>query len=307
VNLHSKQFLDCDDPVVSFDSAAVAVLPVPYEGGVSYGKGTASAPDAVIDASRHLELYDEALKVEPHRMGIVTLEPPEIPNDPALLENAVYITVFDLIAADKFTVMLGGDHSITYGCVKALVEKHGPISVIQLDAHSDLRDTYEGSAFSHGCIMSRIRGLTGNTLQIGIRSMCREEAEKITRENIAVCTMEDYRAGRFDVDGAIQALPDPVFLTIDVDAFDWSVIRSTGTPEPGGLLWDEALQLLRRIFSLKKIVGFDVVELSYDESDRNSPFAVAKLIYKMLGFGLASLVEKGLNRWPDKPAGSLFR
>jgi agmatinase len=307
VNLYFKQFLDCNDPVVSFHSAAVAVLPVPYEGGVSYGKGTANAPDAVIEASRYLELYDERLKIEPHRVGIVTVMSPDIPNDPVLLQNAVYLTVRDLIAADKFTVMLGGDHSITYGYVKALVEKYGRISVIHLDAHSDLRDTYDGSIFSHGCIMSRIRGLTGNTLQIGIRSMSMEEARKIAGENLIVCTMEEYRSGSFEVEAAIERLPDPVFLTIDVDVFDWSVIRSTGTPEPGGLLWDEALQLLKKVFDRKTVVGFDVVELSPDESDRNSPFAVAKLIYKMLGFKLASLVARGLIEWPDKPAGSLFR
>jgi agmatinase len=307
VNLYSKQFLDCNDPVVSFHTAAVAVLPVPYEGGVSYGRGTAKAPDAVIEASRHLELYDEALKVEPHRMGIATVIPPDIPDDPALLQDAVYLSVRDLLAAEKFTVMLGGDHSITYGYVKALAEKHGRISVIHLDAHSDLRDTYEGSSFSHGCIMSRIRGLTGDTLQIGIRSMSLEEAEKIARENIDLCTMEEYRSGSFDLDAAIEVLPDPVFLTIDVDVFDWGLIRSTGTPEPGGLLWDEALQLLKKIFGRKRVVGFDVVELSFDESDRNSPFAVAKLIYKMLGFKLAISVAQGLTKWPDKPLGSFLR
>jgi agmatinase len=307
VNLYSKQFLDCNDPVANFHSAAVAVLPVPYEGGVSYGKGTANAPDAVIEASRHLELYDEGLKAEPHRMGIVTVMPPKISQDPALLQNHVLITARELIGAGKFTVMIGGDHSITFGLVQALIEKYGRISVIQLDAHSDLRETYGGSEFSHGCIMSRILGLTEHTLQIGIRSMSLEEAEKIARDDLAVCTMEEYRTGCFDVDGALEKLPDPVCLTIDVDVFDWSVIRSTGTPEPGGLLWDEALQLLKKIFNRKRVVSFDVVELSSDESDRNSSFAVAKLIYKMLGFKLASSAAQGLCRWPDKPAGSIFR
>lgn len=306
MNLYSKQFLECGDPFADPFSAAVAILPVPYEGGVSYGKGTAGAPDSVIEASAHLELYDEVLKAEPHRMGIVTAMPPEIPQDPALIQNAVFLSIRELLGAGKFNVMLGGDHSITYGYVNALMEKYGRISVIQLDAHSDLRETYGGSPFSHGCIMSRIRGLTGNTLQIGIRSMSLKEAQKIARENLAVCTMEEYRTGSFEMDAALESLPDPVFLTIDVDVFDWSVIRSTGTPEPGGFSWDEALELLKKIFGRKRVVGFDVVELSCDESDRNSPFAVAKLIYKMLGFKLASSVAQGLIRWPDKPAGSLF-
>jgi agmatinase len=306
VKLYAKQFLECDEPIVDFHSAAVAILPVPYEGGVSYGKGTAGAPDAVLDASRHLELYDEALKVEPHRMGIVTVMPPQIPQDPAFLQHVLYPAVRGLLHSGKFTVMLGGDHSITYGYVKALVEKYGRISVIQLDAHSDLRETYDGSMFSHGCIMSRIRTLTEHTLQLGIRSMALEEAERIARENLDVCTMAEYRTGRFDLDTALKRLPEPIFLTLDVDVFDWSVIRSTGTPEPGGLLWDEALGLLKNIFKQKKVAGFDVVELSSDPTDRNSPFAVAKLIYKMLGFKLASSVGQELSKWPDKPSGSLF-
>lgn len=304
---YAKQFLECGEPYSDFESAAVAILPVPYEGGVSFGKGAALAPDAVIEASRHLELYDESLKAEPHRMGIATVAPPEILQGPALLQDAVFFRARELLGAGKFTVVLGGDHSITYGYVKALVEQNGRISVIQMDAHADLRKTYEGSEFSHACIMSRIRGLTGDTLQVGIRSMSLEEADEITRENIPLCTMEEYRSGTFDFDAALDSLPEPVFITIDVDVFDWSVIRSTGTPEPGGLLWDEALQVLKKIFSRRKVVGFDVVELSADEGDRNSPFAVAKLIYKMLGLKLASSVAQGLIEWPRAPVGRLFR
>ena len=304
---YGKQFLECGEPYSDFDSAAVAILPVPYEGGVSFGKGAALAPDAVIGASRHLELYDESLKAEPHRMGIVTVAPPEISQDPALLQDAVFLRARELLGAGKFTVMVGGDHSITYGYVKALTEQYGRISVIQLDAHADLRKTYEGSEFSHACIMSRIRGLTEDTLQIGIRSMSIEEAAEIARDNIPLCTMEEYRSGKFDLDAALDRLSDPVFITMDADVFDWSVIRSTGTPEPGGLLWDEALELLKKIFTRRKVVGFDVVELSADEGDRNSPFAVAKLLYKMLGYKLAATVAQGSLQWPEAPAGTLFR
>ena len=304
---YAEQFLECGEPYSIFDSAAVAILPVPYEGGISFGKGAALAPDAVIKASRHLELYDESLKTEPHRMGIVTVAPPEILQDPALLQDAVFFRARELLRAGKFTVMLGGDHSITYGYVKALAEQYGRISVIQLDAHADLRKTYEGSKFSHACIMARIRGLTRDTLQVGIRSMSIEEAYEIGRDNIPLCTMEEYRSGDFDFDSALDRLPDPVFITIDVDVFDWSVIRSTGTPEPGGLLWDEALELLKKIFSRRNVVGFDVVELSADEGDRNSPFAVAKLLYKMLGYKLAATVAQGALQWPEAPAGRLFQ
>jgi agmatinase len=155
--------------------------------------------------------------------------------------------------------------------------------------------------------MSRIRRLTNDTLQIGIRSMSLEEAQLVERENLALCTMSAFRSGEFDIGAALDALVEPVYLTVDVDVFDWSVIRNTGTPEPGGFLWDEALTLLQYIFYKKHVIGFDVVELSADPQDRNSAFAIAKLIYKMLGFKLAAEVRRGRMKWPENPKGNLFQ
>ena len=306
MNLHPKPYLDLDPEFTSLEEAAAVVLPVPYEGGVSYGTGTAGAPEAVIKASHYLELYDEILGAEPFRMGITTLAPPDIPGDPEGMIREVCRITYDLLKRKKFIVTIGGDHSITIGGIKAFTEWFGKISVIQLDAHADLRYEYEGNPFSHACVMSRIREKTQYTLQIGIRSMSKEEAVRITDENIPVCTMHDYRSGTFDLDGILNLLPDPVFLTLDVDVFDWSVIASTGTPEPGGFLWDEGLSLLERIFTKKNIVGFDVVELSHHESDRNSPFAVAKLIYKLLGFKLSKWVSERESGWPSAPRGPLL-
>jgi agmatinase len=306
MNLNSRQFLDPPAQYTHFSSAAVAILPIPYEGGVSYGTGTAGGPDAVIEASGHLELYDEVLKTEPYRMGISTVVPPENLTDAERMNAAVFKITKNLIAQNKFVVMLGGDHSISSACVRALCEKYNTISVVQLDAHADLRDSYEDSPHSHACAMSRIREQTASTLQIGIRSLSRREARRIERENLAVCTMAAFRSGAFDVQAALNALADPVYLTVDVDVFDWSVVRSTGTPEPGGFLWDEALTLLRKIFRAKNIVGIDIVEFCGDTRERNSAFAVAKLIYKMLGFKLAAEVDHGRMSWPDGPRGSLF-
>ncbi len=306
MKLNSKQFLDLSAEFAEFKTAAVAILPVPYEGGVTYGAGAAQGPDAVINASQHLELYDEMLKAEPFRMGIATLMPLKSPSDLQGLHKAICRCSKAVIKEDKFLVLLGGDHSISIGYFQALQEKHPLLSVIQLDAHADLRDRYRGNPFSHACVMSRIREFTTHTLQIGIRSMSLDEARRIERENLAVCTMTDYRRGNFDIDAAIARLPDPVYVTVDVDVFDWSVIRSTGTPEPGGFLWDEALHLLQKIFMQKNVAGFDVVELSGDSNDRNSAFAVAKLIYKMLGFKLEAAVQQKTLEWPDRPRGSLF-
>ncbi|MDX1707897.1 MAG: agmatinase [Desulfobacterales bacterium] len=302
-----KQFLEPPPLYTRFEEAAVAILPVPYEGGVSYGTGTAGGPDAVIEASAHLELYDEVLEAEAYRMGISTVMLPEIYSDAEQMNATVYKITKDLMAQNKFVVMLGGDHSISSACLRALREKYSPISVIQLDAHADLRDSYEGSPHSHACAMARMRELTESTLQIGIRSLSRQEARRIEREKLAVCTMADLRSGAFDVQAALDALVDPVYLTVDVDVFDWSVVRSTGTPEPGGFFWDEAIALLRQIFFSKTIVGIDVVEFGGNGHDRNSAFAVAKLIYKMLGFKLAAEVDHGRMSWPAVPRGGLFK
>ncbi len=284
MKLYSQQFLEPEAEPVSFDDARVVILPFPYEGGISYGSGTGLAPDAVLEASSYLELYDEVLDLEPFRMGIVTVAPPDIPEQPEAMIRTLYETTRTLLEQEKFIVVIGGDHSISSGYFKAIQERYGQVSAIQLDAHADLRETYEGSPLSHACVMSRIREMTSNTLQIGIRSISAAETARIKQEQLAVCFMHEYRHATFNLDAALERLPDPVFITLDVDVFDWSIVSSTGTPEPGGLLWDEAMALLHKIFTRTQVIGFDVVELSYQEHDRNSPFAVAKLIYKMLGF-----------------------
>jgi agmatinase len=284
MEIFEKQFLGPDGAAPSLEDASVIVAPFGYEGGISYGKGTAKGPDAIIDASHYLELYDEVLDVEPSSAGIYTIKPLVFDAGPEQMFQTVYDTAKTYLAKDKFIVSIGGDHSISSAYCKALQEKYGAVSVIQFDAHADLRDSYEGSRLSHASVMSRIREITASTLQIGIRSLTLEEARRIRAEKISVCTMENFRNDTFDLKTALKSLPGPVFITFDVDVFDWSVIRSTGTPEPGGLLWDEAIHLLKKIFSQKDVVGFDVVELAQNESDPNSAFAAAKLIYKMIGF-----------------------
>jgi agmatinase len=246
------------------------------------------------------------LNREACRMGITTVAPPALPSDPEVAQDVLYRFVRELLDTGKLLVMLGGDHSISTALVKALHERKSPLSVIQLDAHADLRETYEETPHSHACVMSRIREITPHTLHIGIRSLSFEEALKAEREGIRLCTMKDFRKGACDIKGALARLPDPVYLTMDVDVFDWSVVRSTGTPEPGGFGWDEALELLEAIFSLKDVVGLDVVELSRDPHDVNSAFAAAKLIYKMLGLKLNAAVDQGVTDWPDHPKGSVF-
>lgn len=286
---HNLQFMGEDAAASSYDKATVAVIPFPYEGGVSYGKGTSGGPDAIIYASSQVELYDEILFDEPYKTGIFTVPSPEMPDSAEGMIDLIYRSTKLLIEDGKFVVLFGGDHSISSGYARALKEKYGRLSVIQFDAHADLRDSYNGSQLSHASVMARVREITPDTLQIGIRSLCADEARLIKDESLQVCTMRNLRRGNFDLDSAIEMLPDPVFITFDVDAFDLSVIRSTGTPEPGGLTWDETMDILEKISKSKKVVGFDVVELSADENDNCSAFAAAKLAYRMIGLFKGSM------------------
>ncbi len=306
MKLNRKQFLGPEPEFSRFDSAAVAVLPFPYEGGVSYGRGTGLAPKAIIDASYYVEFYDEILDAEPHRMGIVTLAPPKMPATPAAMHRLMHYSSKAVLATGKFPVVLGGDHSISSGTFKALQEKYPDLGCVQLDAHSDLRMEYEGSKYSHASVMARIREMTPHALQLGIRAMCREEAEWIKQDNLMVCPMHAFRSSSFDWEAALEQLPEHIFVTVDVDAFDLAVIATTGTPEPGGFTWDEGLDILSKVFSRKTVVGFDVVELSIAKSDRNSAFSVARLVYKMLGYRLAKEVRSGRIEWPQHPHGKLF-
>jgi agmatinase len=304
---HPKPFLGLEPDFSDYAGAAAVVLPYPYEGGISYGAGAAAAPSAVLEASLYLELYDEDLRAEPYRMGIATVRPPaDPPVSPEAMVQDVYELAVRLLKDGKFIGIVGGDHSISSGFFRALRDRAGARSVIQLDAHADLRDSYEGRTLSHACAMARIRELTPHTLQLGIRSMSAEEAARVKRENLPLFTMSDLNRDPDILEKPLGGLPEPVFVTVDADVFDWGVISSTGTPEPGGLFWREAVALLHRIFRAKEVAGFDVVELAYQAGDRNSPFAVAKLIYKMLGFKLESHIRREKRDWPQAPAGPIL-
>ena len=289
---HPVPFMGAHEAVRDLESARVVILPFGYEGGVSYGKGTAAAPEAVLKASHFLELYDEQLDAEPYKIGIFTLPASPMADHAEQVVAELQATLHALLAQDKFVVVIGGDHSITNGYLNALRDRQKPFGVIQLDAHADLRDTYEGSPLSHACTMARALEITPHTLQIGIRSMSSEEARRVKAQGLSLYTMQDWRSGGLDLKAALHRLPADVFLTVDVDVFDWSVIASTGTPEPGGCYWDEALTLLKAVFASKNIIGMDVVELSHNPRDTNSAFAVAKLIYKMIGMRFCKIPSR---------------
>jgi agmatinase len=288
MKLHATPFLGSEYSA-SLDEARVVVLPVPYEGGVSYGGGTGAAPQAVLDASSQLEVYDSLLQSEPWRAGIATVEAVNLPPEPEHAQAKLRDICGSLLDRDKFVVLLGGDHSLSPALCAALADRQSRLSVVQFDAHADLRQEYEGSRFSHACAVARMRERTTRTLQVGIRSMAPEEAAVAADEDLALLRMTDVRCEPDAYTRALDALTDPVFLTFDVDVLDWSVVWSTGTPEPGGLLWDESLTLLHELFRRRQVAAFDMVELAVRPGDINSPFAVAKLIYHLIGLATRTL------------------
>jgi len=292
MNLNNTQFLDLDADYSEIGTAFFALLPIPFEGAISYGAGAAQAPQAIIEASRYLELYDEVLDFEPYRAGVATLSPTAVSADHIEMHNICYEAALEIMNVKKFPIFIGGDHSISSATFKAVQKYYPQLGCVQLDAHADLRQEYEGSKLSHASVMARIRETGADAVQIGIRSMCMDERDTIKEKNYSVFTMHDYRNDPEATFEALQKLSGPIYLTIDVDAFDWSVIPSTGTPEPGGFLWDEAMFLLSHFFENLNIVACDIVELSPEPDEKNSPFATAKLIYKLMAFKIKAYCQQ---------------
>ncbi len=281
-------FLGVSDPCCSIEEAAVRMLPVPYEGTVTYGKGTGGGPAAIIEASQQVELYDEYLDCEPWRAGIATLPALEPSASPEAMVQAVEARLDPLVAPGRLAVVLGGEHSISAGAVAAHLNRFPEMGVIQFDAHADLRDSYEGSPWNHACVMSRIyeKVPVRRGLQLGLRSLSAEEALLGRNRGHRLVYARDILRGNIDLAAHLVGLPRHVYITFDVDVFDPSLVRATGTPEPGGLDWYTVLALLEQIFIEKRVIGFDVVELS--SGDSVSAFTVARLVYRMIGLWSAS-------------------
>lgn len=240
----------------------VAILPLPYEGTVSWLGGTAAGPGALLAASTQVELYDERLGVQiTDRVDVRTYAAPDMPASPAAAIAVAQRSVGEALARGSWPVAIGGEHSLSLGVYRALALRGPDLGVVQIDAHADLREEYEGEPLSHACVMARIREHTDAVVQLGIRSLSKEEAEVARERRYLLGTMHALRSGRFDADAALESLPERVFLTFDVDALALSLVRATGTPEPGGFEWDEILALLGHVFRHKTVVGVDVMEL----------------------------------------------
>lgn len=270
-----------------WEDARHLVLPVPYERTTSWGGGTRDGPAAILDASGHLEGYDEELDAEPWRDGVCTLPPVELAAEDPGEAVAELRRLYDALlkaAGDRFVVALGGEHGLSSAPALAWHDRVGErLSVLQVDAHTDLRDRYGGTRWSHAAVMRRVLERTDRIVSVGIRSTSAGEREVARRHGLTVVFAEELREEGW-VEKAVSALTDDVYLTFDVDFFDPSLVPGTGTPEPGGGDWWQALDLLRAVFRERNVVGADVVEVAPVGGDRASPFVAAKLAYKMIGY-----------------------
>jgi len=284
-------FLGLDDEHSAYDRSAALILPIPYEATVSYGQGAREGPRAIIHASQQVELYDRELDDEPAlTYGIHTLPAlAPVASGPVAMVAAIATCAEEHLRSGKLLVGLGGEHTVSAGIAQAVHALHGDFVMVQVDAHSDLRDEYEGSPYSHACIARLVFDMGATIVQFGIRSICREEIDLIRaeRERLRVWFAEDVHAGGHLASLAETVRGRKVFLTIDVDGLDPALVPATGTPEPGGLSWAQALDIVRTIARESDVVALDCVELAPIPGQHASDFLAAKLVYKAIGLTLS--------------------
>ncbi len=283
---HARVFYDLPKEVIDPAKAAAAIIPVPYDATASWLKGTAGGPEAILDASQYVEVWDIETASEPWRRGIATLPPVAPDATPEVLAGRVSAQVGQVLDRGQLPVVLGGEHSVTIGAIQATAARHSSLSVLQIDAHADTRESYHGSSYNHACVMARAREWCP-VVQVGIRSVDSEEVPRL--EAGRVFWAHEIRRDRQDswIDRVIALLTEEVYVTIDVDGFDPSVVPATGTPEPGGLSWYQVNDLLAKVAATRKVVAFDVVELIPGHAP--SAFTAAKLIYRFLAEIFASI------------------
>ena len=284
-----KNFLAIEKEFSSYENSKVVILSAPYEKTTSYGKGTAKGPGAILEASHYVEFFDEETEKEVcFDIGIAAIEPMKfgkLSGKKAL--ELIYRNVDEHIKNGKFVITLGGEHSISTAPIQAHYDNYPELSILHFDAHSDLREEYEGSKYSHASFAARVSEFTTNITQVGIRAQCKEEFEFIKANGINTFYAFQMRNEGFDsnlIEKILGKLKKNVYITFDVDYFDPSIMPSTGTPEPNGFYWDETMRLLKKVCADRNLVGFDVVELAPQKNYTFPDFLTAKLIYKILNY-----------------------
>jgi len=270
--------------VYDYSASKIIIVPVPYDETSTWMRGADKGPEAVMEASVNLEFYDVETASEVHKKGIHTIDPVMNRESPEILVNAVYNKTVLLLSERKFPVIVGGNHTVSIGAIRAFAQLYGNLSVLQLDAHSDLREEYEGTIYNHACTIARVREVA-QVVQVGIRSMSAEEIPNADMGKIFYAHELYYNKKLYS--RAIDNLTDNVYITIDLDVFDPSIMPSTGTPEPGGPDYFEILHFLRDVIKEKNVVGFDVVELCPSPENKIPDFIAAKIIYQLLSYRFA--------------------
>jgi len=267
--------------IYTYDESEIIIVPVPYDATSTWMKGADKGPGAIMDASFNLEFYDIETGSEVHKNGIHTIAPVTTDHTPEAMVRSVEECAAGLLSEGKFPVFVGGNHSVSIGPMRAFSRFYRNLTILQLDAHSDLRNSYEGSEYNHACVMARAKELAP-VVQVGIRSMSAEELRNADRNSIFYSCDLKYNKELYRK--AIDLLTENVYVTIDLDVFDPSLMPSTGTPEPGGPDYFELMHFLRDVAKNKKIVGFDVVELCPSETNKGPDFIAAKVIYQLLSY-----------------------
>jgi agmatinase len=279
--MKTKTYAGIPDAFAKLETAKVVLIPVPYDGTSTWQKGADKGPEAFLEASENMELYDIETASEPYTQGVYLADPITENQSPEAMVDAVHQMTKSYIKRNKFTTIFGGEHSVSIGTIRAFNDCFDNLTVLHIDAHADLRSSYDGSACNHACAVHEASKTT-NLVQVGIRSMDRVELDFMDLNQTFFAHEMVNDLGWMDA--AINEMTDDVFITFDLDALDPSILPSTGTPEPGGLLWYETLEFLKMVFTEKNVVGFDIVELCPNQVDGASSFLAAKLYYKMLAY-----------------------
>lgn len=293
---YSVSFGGIPDKYSSWKRALFVVVPFPIDLTTTYMSGTRNGPRALIESSGHMELFDEENKIEPYRAGIfVSTEIPVLTTGPLAMLKELEKRIKAVTRAGKFPVLVGGEHSGTCGAVSALKKKYGDLTVLQFDAHADLRDSYLGTPWNHACVGRRIVDTGAKLVQVGVRSISEEEDRFLRRaENVKTYYASEVRESLADVTrGVVSSLSGNVYISIDLDVFDPGIMPAVGTPEPGGLDWFEVIDILRDVMRADcNIVGIDIMELSPIPGIVAPEFLAAKLCYRLMGWILAKRQEK---------------
>ncbi len=276
------RFCELPDELADLDHAVAAVIPVPYDLTSTWKKGADSGPRAILEASHHIEWYDLATRRETCRLGIATLDPVTTDEGPEILADLVDHRVTEVLGRRVLPVVLGGEHSVSIGAIRAVARERRNLTVLQIDAHADTRESYAGSSFNHACVMARAREWCP-IVQVGIRAVDISEVPGLVTERVVWGhQINGPEAQQGWMDRVLDQLTDQVYVTIDLDGLDPSIVPATGTPEPGGLGWYQVTDLLGRVASSRRVVGFDVVELLPTPGQWASEFLAAKLVYRFL-------------------------